>query len=62
MFSKLRAKPDNREPSTQQSLGRRERSLLPESIHVEEELIPDFVRPALMLVAAMSSCSSSGQP
>lgn len=51
MLSKFRAKPKRPEPSVQQSLGRRERSLLPESIHVEEELIPDFVRPALMTVA-----------
>jgi len=50
MFRKLFAKPDRPESSVQQSLGSRERSLLPESIHVEEELIPDFVRPALMLV------------
>lgn len=50
MLRKLFAKPARPESSAQQSLGSRERSLLPESIHVEEELIPDFVRPALMLV------------
>ncbi|MFZ3017897.1 MAG: HlyD family type I secretion periplasmic adaptor subunit [Gallionella sp.] len=52
MFRKFRAKPKGPESSVQQSLGSRERGLLPESIHVEEELIPDFVRPALMLVTA----------
>lgn len=52
MFRKLRAKPDNPESLQQPSLSSRERSLLPESIHVEEELIPDFVHPALLLVAA----------
>lgn len=49
LFSRLKK---NNSPE-QTALGSRERSLLPESIHVEEELIPDFVRPALMLVAAM---------
>jgi len=53
MLRKLHAKPGNPKPSSQQSLGSRERSLLPESIHVEEELIPDFVRPALSLVAVI---------
>ncbi|MCK9200350.1 MAG: HlyD family type I secretion periplasmic adaptor subunit [Gallionella sp.] len=52
MFRKFRANPKGPESSVQQSLGSRERGLLPESIHVEEELIPDFVRPALMLVTA----------
>lgn len=52
MFRKFRAKPKGPESSVHQSLGSRERGLLPESIHVEEELIPDFVRPALMLVTA----------
>lgn len=52
MFRKLFAKRDTPAVFGQRPLGRRERGLLPESIHVEEELIPDFVRPTLMLVAA----------
>lgn len=52
MFRKFRAKPKGLESSVHQSLGSRARGLLPESIHVEEELIPDFVRPALMVVTA----------
>lgn len=52
MFRKVFKKRDAAVFPGQRPLGRRERGLLPESIHVEEELIPDFVRPTLMLVAA----------
>ena len=38
---------------TQPPLGSRERSLLAESVHIEEELVPAFVRPILYLVAAL---------
>lgn len=34
-------------------MGARERSLLSESIHIEEELVPAFVRPILYLVGAL---------
>lgn len=41
------------ESPIQTPLGSRERSLLSESIHIEEELIPAFVRPILFLVGAL---------
>lgn len=34
-------------------LGRRERRLLSEAVQVDEELVPSFVRPALLVVAAL---------
>lgn len=34
-------------------LGNRERSLLSESVHIEEELVPAFVRPILYMIAAL---------
>lgn len=52
MTNKILAKSNSQESPIPQSLGSRERSLLPESIHVEEELIPDFVRPALIMLAS----------
>jgi HlyD family type I secretion membrane fusion protein len=35
------------------ALGKRERRLLSETIHIEEELIPPFVKPVLMFVGAL---------
>ena len=35
------------------ALGKRERRLLSETIHIEEELIPPFVRPVLIVVACL---------
>ncbi|MDZ4200746.1 MAG: HlyD family type I secretion periplasmic adaptor subunit [Gallionella sp.] len=52
MPEKILAKSNTPESSIPQLLGSRERSLLPESIHVEEELIPDFVRPALFMLGS----------
>ena len=46
----VQQKPDS---SSKSLLGRRERSLLSESIHIEEELVPAFVRPVLYIVAAL---------
>lgn len=59
MFFKKRLffkkKESHQEPAspTQMPLGSRERSLLAESIHIEEELVPAFVRPILYLVGAL---------
>jgi len=51
-FKKEEAHQEHASP-TQTPLGSRERSLLAESIHIEEELVPAFVRPILYLVGAL---------
>ena len=38
---------------SQPSLGSRERRLLSETSHIEEELVPRFVRPVLFIVGAL---------
>lgn len=58
MFFKKRPKKqeidlENGESPFKPPLGARERSLLSESIHIEEELVPAFVRPILYLVGAL---------
>jgi HlyD family type I secretion membrane fusion protein len=45
--------PQESESPLKTPLGRRERSLLSESIHIEEELVPAFVRPILFIVGAL---------
>lgn len=51
-FKNKGRKPESSTP-LQTPLGSRERSLLSESIHIEEELVPAFVRPILYLVGAL---------
>jgi len=53
IFNKKKNVPQKSDSSHKSLLGRRERSLLSESIHIEEELIPAFVRPVLYIVAAL---------
>jgi adhesin transport system membrane fusion protein len=53
MFFKNKVKRRGSEVSVQTPLGSRERRLLSDSIHVEEELIPAFVRPILFIVGAL---------
>lgn len=53
MFSKKKETHKEPEFTAQPPLGSRERSLLSESIHIEEELVPAFVRPILYLVGAL---------
>jgi len=43
-FKKKKEAHQEPESPTQMPLGNRERSLLSESIHIEEELVPAFVR------------------
>jgi len=52
MFRKTPSQAEVELPATI-SLGRRERSLLSETIRIEEELIPSFVRPILFIVGTM---------
>ena len=52
IFKKKKSFPEQESPG-QTPLGSRERSLLSESIHIEEELVPAFVRPILYLVGAL---------
>lgn len=51
----FKKKTTHREPETpvKTLLGSRGRSLLSETIHIEEELVPAFVRPILLIVGAM---------
>jgi len=53
LFFKKKDKPQELESLSQTPLGSRERSLLSESVHIEEELVPAFVRPILYLVGAL---------
>ena len=53
MFFKKKKLTENSESPIQIPLGSRERRLLSESIHIEEELIPAFVRPILFVVGAL---------
>ncbi len=53
IFKKKKHIPQEPDSSPKSLLGRRERSLLSESIHIEEELVPAFVRPILYIVAAL---------
>ncbi|MDP4029585.1 MAG: HlyD family type I secretion periplasmic adaptor subunit [Gallionella sp.] len=53
LFFKKKEAHQKPESPIQPPLGSRERSLLAESVHIEEELVPAFVRPILYLVAAL---------
>ena len=53
IFNKKKNEQQQPEPPLNTQLGRRERSLLSESIHIEEELVPSFVRPILYIVGAL---------
>ncbi len=53
IFNNKKNVPQKSDSSPKSLLGRRERSLLSESIHIEEELVPAFVRPVLYIVAAL---------
>ncbi len=53
MFFQNKVKRRGSGGSVQAPLGSRERRLLSDSIHVEEELIPAFVRPILFIVGAL---------
>lgn len=53
MFFKNKTPKSNSDVSKQMSLGSRDRYLLSETIHIEEELIPAFVRPILIIVGTM---------
>lgn len=53
LFFKKREVSRESAPPHQMHLGNRERSLLAENIHIEEELVPAYVRPILYLVGAL---------
>jgi len=53
MISLFNKKPMDKKPNGQSTLGARERGLLSETSHIEEELIPAFVRPILYIVSAL---------
>jgi adhesin transport system membrane fusion protein len=53
IFNKKKNVPQKSESPLNTQLGRRERRLLSESIHIEEELVPTFVRPILFIVGAL---------
>jgi membrane fusion protein, adhesin transport system len=53
MFFKMKAKQRKSDAAIHKALGSRERRLLSETIHIEEELVPAFVRPILFIVGAM---------
>lgn len=53
MFFKKDKTAEQEKPPVKTPLGSRERSLLSESIHIEEELVPAFVRPILYIVGAL---------
>ena len=53
IFNKKKNVPQKSESPVKTPLGKRERSLLSESIHIEEELVPAFVRPILFIVGAL---------
>ncbi len=53
IFNKKKNQQQPPESPHKTQLGRRERSLLSESIHIEEELVPAFVRPILFIVGAL---------
>lgn len=53
IFNKKKNVQQKTESPVKTRLGRRERSLLSESIHIEEELVPAFVRPILFIVGAL---------
>ena len=52
-FKKKKEAQREPESSVQTPLGNRERSLLAESVHIEEELVPAFVRPIMYLVGVL---------
>lgn len=53
MLFKKKAKQSEPDAAVQTPLGSRERRLLSETIHIEEELVPAFVRPILFIVGTM---------
>lgn len=53
IFNKKTDMQPEAETPLKSQLGRRERRLLSESIHIEEELVPTFVRPILYIVGAL---------
>lgn len=53
MIFKKKNSQQQSEPQYKTPLGRRERSLLSESIHIEEEVVPTFVRPILYTVGGL---------
>lgn len=53
MFFKKKANQSEPDASVKTPLGSRERRLLSETIHIEEELVPAFVRPILFIVGSM---------
>jgi HlyD family type I secretion membrane fusion protein len=53
MFFKKKSQPGKPEASAKTQLGSRERRLLSETIHIEEELVPAFVRPILVIVGTL---------
>lgn len=53
IFKKKNSQQQASESPLKTQLGRRERSLLSESIHIEEELVPAFVRPILFIVGTL---------
>jgi HlyD family type I secretion membrane fusion protein len=53
MFFKNKQTPEQTKTPVKTALGSRERSLLSESIHIEEELVPAFVRPILYIVGTL---------
>lgn len=52
IFSKKNT-PEESKSGNLPSLGTRERKLLSETSHIEEELVPEFVRPVLLIVSAL---------
>lgn len=53
MFFKKKSQRSKPEASAKTQLGSRERRLLSETIHIEEELVPAFVRPILVIVGTL---------
>lgn len=53
IFKKKKNVQQQSESPVKTPLGKRERSLLSESIHIEEELVPAFVRPILFIVGGL---------
>lgn len=53
MFFKKNSQRSKPEASAKTQMGSRERRLLSETIHIEEELVPAFVRPILIIVGTL---------
>ncbi len=53
MFFKKKSQSSKADASVKTPLGSRERRLLSETIHIEEELVPAFVRPILIIVGTL---------